>query len=101
LRGAPAVGRDGRAARALAHHRRYERAGLVAKLEEAGFVVEHTGFFNRLGLGGWWLNGKILRRTKVPWLQLHLQNLLVPLLRAEALVPLPFGLSLIAVARPP
>jgi len=85
--------------RAIDHHRRYERAGLVRKLEEAGFLVEHTQFFNRLGVLGWWLNGKILRRTRVPGFQLHLQNLLVPLLRAEMYAPLPFGLSLVAVAR--
>jgi glycosyltransferase involved in cell wall biosynthesis len=87
--------------RAIDHHRRYERAGLVAKLEEAGFRVETTDFFNRLGVIGWYLNSVILRRTQVPGFQLHLQNLLVPLLRAEGLVPLPFGLSLVAVARRP
>jgi glycosyltransferase involved in cell wall biosynthesis len=87
--------------RAIDHHRRYERADLVAKLEDAGFHVEHTQFFNRLGALGWYLNSVILRRTRVPGLQLHLQNLLVPLLRAETALPLPFGLSLIAVARRP
>jgi glycosyltransferase involved in cell wall biosynthesis len=84
---------------AIDHHRRYERTELVRKLEDAGFLVEHTQFFNRLGVLGWWANGKVLRRTRVPSLQLHLQNLLVPLLRAEAYLPLPFGLSLVAVAR--
>jgi glycosyltransferase involved in cell wall biosynthesis len=85
--------------RAIDHHRRYERTELVAKLEEAGFLVEHTEFFNRLGVVGWWLNGRVFRRSGVPGLQLHLHNVLVPLLRAEAHVPLPFGLSLVAVAR--
>jgi glycosyltransferase involved in cell wall biosynthesis len=85
--------------RAIGHHRRYGRAGLVAKLAEAGFRVEHAQFFNRLGVLGWYLNSVVLRRTQVPGLQLHLQNLLVPLLRAEAALPLPFGLSLVAVAR--
>ncbi len=85
--------------RAIDHHRRYERPGLIAKLEEAGFHVESMQFFNRMGVVGWYLNSVILRRTRVPSLQLHLQNLLVPLLRAEAALPLPFGLSLVAVAR--
>jgi glycosyltransferase involved in cell wall biosynthesis len=85
--------------RAIDHYRRYERAGLIAKLEEAGFHVEHTQFFNRLGVVGWYLNSVFLRRTRVPGLQLHLQNLLVPLLRAESALSLPFGLSLVAVAR--
>jgi glycosyltransferase involved in cell wall biosynthesis len=85
--------------RAIDHHRRYGRAGLAALLEETGFRVEHTVFFNRLGVLGWYLNSVVLRRTRVPSLQLRLQNALVPLLRAEAALPLPFGLSLVAVAR--
>ena len=85
--------------RAIDHHRRYERPGLIAKLEEASFHVESMQFFNRMGVVGWYVNSVILRRTRVPSLQLHLQNLLVPLLRAEAALPLPFGLSLVAVAR--
>jgi glycosyltransferase involved in cell wall biosynthesis len=85
--------------RAIGHHRRYDRAGLTARLEEAGFQVERTVFFNRLGVLGWYLNSVLLRRMQVPGMQLHLQNLLVPLLRAEATFPLPFGLSVIAVAR--
>jgi SAM-dependent methyltransferase len=85
--------------RAIDHQRRYEQAGLVAKLEEAGFRVEHTRFFNRLGVVGWYLNSVLLGRTRVPGFQLHLHNLLVPFLRAESTLPLPFGLSLIAVAR--
>jgi glycosyltransferase involved in cell wall biosynthesis len=87
--------------RAIDHHRRYDRGGLAARLQDAGFQVEHTAFFNRLGVLGWYLNSVLLRRTRVPGFQLHLQNALVPLLRAEAAVPLPFGLSLIAVARRP
>jgi glycosyltransferase involved in cell wall biosynthesis len=87
--------------RAIHHCRRYERAELVARLEEAGFRVEHTAFFNRLGVLGWYVNSVLLRRRRVPGLQLHVQNALVPLLRAERVLPLPFGLSLIAVGRRP
>jgi glycosyltransferase involved in cell wall biosynthesis/phospholipid N-methyltransferase len=85
--------------RAIDHHRRYETNGLVRKLADAGFQVERTQFFNRLGVLGWYVNSVLLKRTKVPGFQLRLQNLLVPVLRAEAALPLPFGLSLIAVAR--
>jgi glycosyltransferase involved in cell wall biosynthesis len=85
--------------RAIGHYRRYERAELVERLGEAGFHVERTWFFNRLGVLGWYLNSVLLRRTRVPGLQLRLQNLLVPLLRAESRLALPFGLSVIAVGR--
>jgi SAM-dependent methyltransferase len=87
--------------RAIHHFRRYERAGLVARLTEAGFRVEHTAFFNRLGILGWYANSVLMRRTRVPGFQLRLQNLLVPLLRAESRLGLPFGMSLIAVGRKP
>ena len=85
--------------RAIHHCRRYERRDLMARLETAGFQVEHVDFFNRLGVLGWWLNSVLLRRTRVPGFQLRFQNLAVPLLRAETGLRLPFGLSLIAVGR--
>jgi len=87
--------------RAIHHWRRYERADLVARLAEAGFRTEHTAFFNRLGVAGWYLNSVVFQRTRVPGFQLRLQNLLVPLLRAESVLRVPFGLSLIAVGRKP
>jgi glycosyltransferase involved in cell wall biosynthesis len=86
---------------AIYHCRRYERAELVARLEEAGFRVDHVGFFNRLGVAGWYANSVLLRRTRVPGVQVRLQNFLVPLLRLESALPLPFGLSLIAVGAKP
>jgi glycosyltransferase involved in cell wall biosynthesis len=87
--------------RAIHHFRRYERDSLVDRLREAGFALEQVGFFNRLGVLGWYVNSVLLRRTRVPGLQLRVQNLIVPVLRAEALWSLPFGLSLIAVGRRP
>jgi SAM-dependent methyltransferase len=87
--------------RAIHHYRRYERDELVARLAEAGFTVERADFFNRFGVAGWYLNSVLLRRTSVPGFQLRIQNLLVPLLRAESALRLPFGLSLVAVGRKP
>jgi hypothetical protein len=87
--------------RAIHHFRRYERPVLVARMEEAGFRVEHTAFFNRLGILGWYANSVLMRRTRVPGFQLRLQNLLVPVLRAESRLGLPFGMSLVAVGRKP
>jgi glycosyltransferase involved in cell wall biosynthesis len=87
--------------RAIHHYRRYERDELAARLAEAGFAVERADFFNRFGVAGWYLNSVLLRRTSVPGFQLRVQNLLVPLLRAESRLRLPFGLSLVAVGRKP
>jgi hypothetical protein len=63
-----------------------------------GFKVILLRHFNRIGILGWFLNGKILRRKRLPSFQVRIYNLLVPLFKMEALLPLPFGASLLAVA---
>jgi glycosyltransferase involved in cell wall biosynthesis len=87
--------------RALAHHRRYSRKELLDKLRDAGFEVENSWFFNLLGVAGWYVNSRILRRTTFPPVQLAVYDHLVPLFRLESRFRLPFGMSLIAIARKP
>jgi SAM-dependent methyltransferase len=84
---------------AIGHHRRYDRAGLAETLRRAGFEPVEIGHINMPGVLGWWLNGKVLKRDNPPAEQVKLFERLVPLFRAmETLLPLPLGLSLIAVA---
>jgi glycosyltransferase involved in cell wall biosynthesis len=85
--------------RELEHFRRYTRDGLEGLVRKAGYEVESTSRLNALGLIGWWFNGRILRRRHVPGLQAKLNNFLVPLLRLERALGVPFGLSLVVVAR--
>jgi len=85
----------------LEHFRRYTRDGLEALLCEAGYEIESTTRANSLGLFGWWFNGRILRRRHVPSFQAKINNLMVPLLRLERALHIPFGLSLVVVARRP
>jgi len=85
--------------RALKHFRRYERDGLRALLDVCGFEVELIDSFNALGVPGWWFNGRILGRRSVPGVQARLNSVLVPLLRLERRLKLPWGISLLAVAR--
>jgi glycosyltransferase involved in cell wall biosynthesis len=87
--------------RALDHHRRYARDELLTKLRSAGFEVERSWFFNLLGVAGWYLNSRVLRRTTFPPVQLTLYDALVPLFRVESRFRLPLGMSLIAIARKP
>jgi hypothetical protein len=82
----------------LSHYRRYDREELKEKLEKVGFQVILLTYFNRIGIFGWYLNSKILRRKRLPSFQLRIYNLLVPLFKIEGLLPLPFGISLIAIA---
>ena len=87
--------------RHLDHQRRYGGKELKKKLEAEGFKVILLKHFNRIGILGWFLNGKILMRKKLPSFQLRIYNLLVPLFKLEELFPLPFGTSLIAIAERP
>src|SRR5205823_3736563 len=57
---------------AIGHHRRYTREEIDAKLRAAGLEVEHVSYFNLLGVPGWWLNARVLRRRSVPGLQARL-----------------------------
>jgi glycosyltransferase involved in cell wall biosynthesis len=85
--------------RAIGHHRRYTRDEIAQKLADAGLAVEHVSFFNVLGVAGWFLNARILRRRSVPGVQARLNDRLVPLLRLERRLRPPFGMSLLAVGR--
>ena len=85
---------------AVGHHRRYTPATLRAVLETNGFAVEKLEWMNLVGLPGWFVNSRLLRRRAVPKLQLKLYDTLAPLFaRAESHVKLPVGMSLFAVAR--
>ncbi len=81
----------------LGHHRRYRKKELRNTLEAMGFRVIYLKYFNRIGILGWFLNSRILRRKRLPLFQLRVYNLLVPLFKLETIFPLPFGASLLVV----
>ncbi|HUS16600.1 MAG TPA: class I SAM-dependent methyltransferase, partial [Chloroflexia bacterium] len=86
--------------RALGHYRRYDRPHLAAQVQAAGFTLEHLYYVNLLGVAGWWLNSRVLRRHLLPKGQLRSFNALAPLLQAlEQRRRPPFGQSLLCVAR--
>lgn len=85
---------------AVGHHRRYTQESLRAVLEQNGFEVEVLQWMNLVGIPGWFLNGKLLRRRVLPPLQVRLYDLFAPTLASlEAQTKLPVGLSLLAVGR--
>ncbi|MCB9770328.1 MAG: glycosyltransferase [Candidatus Omnitrophica bacterium] len=85
----------------LDHYRRYDREGLAELLEESGFVIEKIRHLNALGALGWWFNGKILKRKILPKRQLGVMDKLLPYLKIEYKFNLPYGLSLLVVAKKP
>ncbi len=83
---------------AIGHHRRYDRDSLARSVREAGLEATRQTHFNMAGMLGWWLNGKVLKRVTPPAEQLDLFERLVPAFQLfENVIPLPIGLSLIAV----
>jgi SAM-dependent methyltransferase len=81
----------------LAHARRYTRATLRTAMEAAGFRVERTFYYNVVGTFGWWFNSRVLRARRIGRRQLRLFETLVPTLRVEDRLRLPFGQSVIGV----
>ena len=85
--------------RALDHHRRYSRTEMRQKMEGAGFEIEEIFGLNRISPPFWFFNGRILRRTSVPGVQVRFFDRLVPLVKFfDRLLPLP-PLSIIAIGR--
>jgi glycosyltransferase involved in cell wall biosynthesis len=81
----------------LQHRERYTPAKLESALVAAGFRVEKMFDFNRVSVPGWWLNGKLLRRTRFSRVQLKILNMVMPILsRIDRVWPWG-GLSIIAV----
>jgi SAM-dependent methyltransferase len=83
--------------RELQHARRYRRAELRAAFTRAGLRVARLFYFNVVGTAGWFWNARIRGVRQLPLRQVRLFDALVPLLRLEDAVPLPFGQSLVAV----
>jgi glycosyltransferase involved in cell wall biosynthesis len=87
--------------RVLGHCRRYSRPDLESRMREAGFELERVFEFNRVTRPGWFVNGRVLKRTSFGRLQLAVFDRLVWLWkRLEGVLPWG-GVSLIAVGRKP
>lgn len=84
------------------HFRRYTKRDLALKLGEAGFEVREIHYKNVLGLVGWFVNSRLLRRRILPQRQVLMFDYLVPALALlERFLPRPVGMSLVAVGRKP
>ena len=83
---------------ALGHHRRYTPEALTSLLAAGPLEPERPRYVNLLGLGGWLVAGRLLRRTSLPPSGVALFERLMPLVRLEDKIALPFGLGLFARA---
>jgi SAM-dependent methyltransferase len=84
------------------HHRRYSKDSLNDKLKKAGFEIAYCRYLNLLGVLGWWLNGKILKRKIIPKGQMLLYDRILKFTApVEKYLPKPLGLSLLSVGIKP
>lgn len=87
--------------RALGHVRRYGKRQLIQRMEQAGFAVDRVIEFNRVSLPGWYVSGRILRRSTFSRFQLAVFDRLVWLWRRID-GALPWGpTSIIAIGSKP
>ena len=86
---------------AFGHYRRYTKTVLANKLQGAGFGIIRIAYVNLLGIVGWFLTGRVLRRTTfrprdVRWYD----QLVIPWLsKLEERWQPPCGQNLIVIAR--
>jgi SAM-dependent methyltransferase len=84
------------------HLRRYSLSDLKSKMETAGFQVDYCRYLNLLGVFGWWLNGKILKKKIIPKSQMLLYDKVVRYSsKIERFLPRPLGLSLFCAGQKP
>ena len=84
----------------VGHYRRYTKASLRAALEAGGQEVVEMKYFNRVSALGWFLKFRVLRSESISEGDVAIVERLLPLMKLEKFLPLPFGQSLIAVSRP-
>ena len=86
--------------RNLGHYRRYEKRQLEKLFKDTGFEIDVLRPFNFMGLFGWFLNGKILKRGKLSTGQLRMYKMFSPaIMIAEQMFGRTMGLSYLVIGK--
>jgi 2-polyprenyl-3-methyl-5-hydroxy-6-metoxy-1,4-benzoquinol methylase len=82
----------------LGHFRRYTISKLTKIFRFNNLGINHTQYFNFIGILGWYFNGNILKKKRIPAEQMKLYNNLVPIFKVlDKLIINKFGLSTVVV----
>jgi 2-polyprenyl-3-methyl-5-hydroxy-6-metoxy-1,4-benzoquinol methylase len=81
------------------HFRRYTKKSISQLIASSGFTILECEYVNVIGLFGWFLYGKILKRKILPSQLCSRFDLMIPLLKVERPIAHFMGLSVIAVAQ--
>ncbi len=83
----------------LQHYKRYSSRSIEKLLEEAGFKVENTSYFNALGIPAWIYGGLTSKIGVISHGQMNFYNKLVPFAKIlDSVLLKKVGLSVISVA---
>jgi len=87
--------------KSLKHYRRYNKKHLAKLITQAELSNLNTFYVNFIGVFGWFLNNKILRRKEESKKQILFfdKNILPWVSKIEKGISLPFGLSLISICK--
>lgn len=84
----------------LGHYRRYTMKKISSIFPQQSFKIVQTQYFNFIGIAGWLLFGKLLKRKMIGSGEMSAFNKLVPLLKmADHITFKKVGLSLIAIGK--
>lgn len=67
--------------RELEHFRRYTKKVLNQILIGEKFQIQHSQYFNFMGIPGWYISGKLQKNKTIPKSQMSLYNKFVPLFK--------------------
>lgn len=82
----------------LGHYRRYTKSTMQQLLENNGFNVVHSQYFNFTGILGWYVFGKLLGKEKIGNGEMKIYETLVPLIKiVDRFTNRVAGLSIIQV----
>ena len=82
----------------LGHYRRYTKDTMQLLLENNGFNVVHSQYFNFTGILGWYVFGKLLGKEKIGNGEMKVYETLVPIIKIiDQLTNRVAGLSIIQV----
>jgi len=85
--------------RSFGHYRRYTKASIQRIIRATSFDILKSEYINVIGMAGWFLYGKILKRQNLPQQLCSRFNIVVPLLKLERPLAYFAGLSVIIIAR--
>jgi len=84
--------------RELEHFRRYTDKRLNNLLVSGNFTIQHSQYFNFMGIPGWYISGKLQKNKTIPKGQMSLYNKFVPVFKlVDKLLFNKVGLSVISV----